>query len=327
MGTLAKVIAPDISSPLGYTARSVEFEDACRIVERTFEERDRRFSRFRDDSELAKVNECAGRWTRVSEEFLTILQMSLDAARETDGLFDPTVLPALVAAGYDRDFSDIVVQARFAAHTPTSTGRWSDVEILGNRLRMPGGVALDFGGIAKGWTVDTAVERVSDLLPWVLVDAGGDLRIVGDVPEAGLEVAVEDPSDQSREVVRLHLRSGALATSSITSRAWGPNLHQLIDPRTWKPAATDVLQATVWAATCADAEVGSKWALLSGSEMLERVYATLVFEDGSVVTNLPTTEIAGGADLRPERRSERDQVVPRRDPRHRVRRPQARSPR
>ena len=56
-------------------------------------------------------------------------------------------------------------------------------------------------------------------------------------------------------MLRLALTHGALATSSIVRRSWGPNLHHLIDPRTGRPAATDVVQASVWADTCVDAEV------------------------------------------------------------------------
>ena len=115
-------------------------------------------------------------------------------------------------------------------------GRWTDVEIDGDRIRLPDDVALDFGGIAKGWTVDICANFGADMLPWVLVEAGGDLRIGGAVATPGLDIAVEDPHDPSAEILRLRLLDGSLATSSVTRRAWGPNLHHLIDPRTGQPA-------------------------------------------------------------------------------------------
>ena len=82
------------------------------------------------------------------------------------------------------------------------------------------------------------------------------------------------------------MERGALATSSVTMRSWGPGIHHLIDPRTGRPADTGVLQATMWAPSCAAAEIGSKWALLSGDQILDRLPAILVHEDGSIVTNL-----------------------------------------
>lgn len=217
-----------------------------------------------------------------------MLGQALDAARRTNGLFDPTVLPALVAAGYDRDFNDVLAGARDALRIVAPCGRWTDIEREGNMIRLPPDVALDFGGIAKGWTVDVAAELVSELLPWVLVEAGGDLRVDGQIAPPGLEIALEDPHDPNAELLRLRLVDGALATTSVTRRSWGPNLHHLIDPRTGQPARTGVVQATCWAPTCREAELLSTWALLAGRPVLDRISATLVLEDGTVVTNMPS---------------------------------------
>ena len=175
-------------------------------------------------------------------------------SRRTDGLFDPTVLPALVAAGYDRDFDDVIAGARDVLRTATPCGRWADIELDGNLVRMPPDVALDFGGSTKGWTVDVAAELASRSVPWVLVEAGGDLRVAGEVEEPGLDIALEDPHDPG-ELLRFRLLYGSLATSSVTRRAWGPDLHHLIDPRTRQTVTHGVVQATTWAPSCREAEV------------------------------------------------------------------------
>jgi thiamine biosynthesis lipoprotein len=118
------------------------------------------------------------------------------------------------------------------------------------------------------------------------VNAGGDLRLRGTAPEGAVSVAVEDPEDAQAELARLHLSHGALATSSVTRRAWGPRLHHLIDPATGRPVVGPVLQATVWAPTCAEAEVAAKDALLSGEAALERSAAIVVLRDGEVHSSL-----------------------------------------
>ncbi|HEX9122339.1 MAG TPA: FAD:protein FMN transferase [Actinomycetota bacterium] len=263
------------------------FARAARAVGSVFAREELRFSRFRADSELSRVNARAGRWTKVSPSFAALLGYSLEAAARSAGLFDPTVLPALVAAGYDRDFDELLAGARDALHPPRPCGRWTHIELDGELLRLPRDVGLDFGGVAKGWTVDLAARAaVEEGLPWAVVNAGGDLRIAGTPPADGISVSVEDPDDRSAEVARLSLESGALATSSVTARAWGPGLHHLIDPRTGLPADTGVVQATVWAPTCAEAEVRSTWALLEGPAVLDRTSAVLVMDDGRVVMNL-----------------------------------------
>jgi len=263
------------------------FERASRSVELVFAREERCFSRFRADSELSYVNARAGRWTKVSTEFATLLGYSLEAAGHSGGLFDPTVLPALVAVGYDRDFDEVIAGARGALHPPQPCARWPEIELDGDLLRLPHGVGLDFGGVAKGWAVDLAAQAaVAEGLAWAVVNAGGDLRIAGRPPAAGVEVGIEDPESPDEEATRLTLVSGALATSSITTRSWGPGLHHVIDPRSGLPAATGVLQASVWAETCAEAEIRSKWALLEGLPALERMSAVLVMEDGRIVMNL-----------------------------------------
>ncbi len=255
-------------------------------VRRLFENREARFSRFRSDSELSRVNAHAGRWTRVSPDFLVLLHLALEGATESDGLFDPTVLPALTAAGYDRDFAHVRESSRPTDPEPLPRGSWRDIEVEGHRVRMPQHMMLDFGGIAKGWTVDAAAELTVGVLPWALVEAGGDLRLAGEVPAGAIDAGVENPFEPGSNLLVLRLSHGALATSSTTTRTWGPSLHHLIDPRTWRPAATGVVQATAWGPTCGEAEVRAKWALLAGSAAFDRVAATIVYEDGRIVTNL-----------------------------------------
>ena len=101
-----------------------------------------------------------------------------------------------------------------------------------------------------------------------------------------VQVGVVDPHDPSVEILQVGLTGGALATTSVVTRSWGPGLHHVIDPRTGLPAATGVLQATVWAETCTEAEVMSKWALLSGPRVLRELPAALVMEDGRVLVSL-----------------------------------------
>ena len=279
MGTLVTLITPADAPPAAV-------DEAFGVVRTTFRREDDRFSRFREATELSRVNAAAGEWTRVSKPFRRVLRAALDAAHRTRGLFDPTVLPSLLAIGYDRDFDEVIAGARLALHPPEPCGRWREIRLQDDRVLIPAGVALDFGGIAKGWTVDRAARRVRGLLPWALVDAGGDLRMVGRPPGGAYEIGVEDPHDATVEILRLAVGRGAIATSAVTARAWGPDLHHLIDPRTGLPARTGVIQATVWAPTCARAEVGSKWALLAPDEALDRLPAVLVRDDGVVVTNL-----------------------------------------
>jgi thiamine biosynthesis lipoprotein len=284
MGTqIAILLAGDTSEPIAMTALD--------RVAKIFSAEERRFSRFRDDSELIAVNAASGRWTNVSVGFQRLVRFALRQANRTGGLFDPTVLHALVAAGYDRDFDEVLAGARGALQPPHPCGRWDEIDLRPGQLRLPAGVGLDLGGVAKGWTADLAAEAAVDSgLPWAVVSAGGDMRIAGDT--AGIDVAIEDPWIATEEMARVHLTRGALASSSTTRRAWGPGLHHIIDPRTGAPSDAAALQATVWAATCAEAETLATWAILTGPEALDTVPGAIVTSDGDLFLNFAPEEVA-----------------------------------
>ncbi len=277
MGTEVLVITPS-------TSDLRQRVDALSQIRSVFHSQERRFSRFRGDSEISSVNAAAGRWTAVSHGFEGLVRFALEQAERTGGLFDPAALDAVVAAGYDRDLDEVLAGARGALRPPRPCGRWAEIEVRPGALRLPAGVGLDLGGVAKGWTVDLAVDAALRTgLPWTFISAGGDLRMAGDAP--GGEVVIEDPVNREVEVARVLLRAGALASSSITKRAWGPDLHHLIDPRTGLPSDAHVLQATVWAPTCAEAEVWAKWALLTGPSALATITGAIATADGELRTN------------------------------------------
>ncbi len=279
MGTDIIVIGPAHAS----------FDRAAKRVQARFAAEDKRFSRFRGESELTAVNRRAGERTAISPPFAEVLGLALGASARTDGLFDPTVHDALVAAGYDRDFDDVLAGARGTLHPATPCGRWTEIVAEPDSVVLPPGVHLDLGGIAKGWCVDRAAEdAIGAGLPWVLVNAGGDLRLLGDAPP--VDVDIEDPEVPAAELLRVTLRSGALATSSVCKRAWGPDAHHVIDPRTGAPARTNVLQATVWAPTCADAEIDATQALLLGTDAVHLFPATLVTRDGEILVSMRQEE-------------------------------------
>ena len=79
--------------------------EAERLLAAELDAIDRACSRFRPDSELMRANDAAGRLTPISGLFAEAVGVALRAAEQTEGAVDPTVAPALVALGYDRDFA------------------------------------------------------------------------------------------------------------------------------------------------------------------------------------------------------------------------------
>jgi thiamine biosynthesis lipoprotein len=238
--------------------------DGFGLVEREFERLEAILSRFRSDSELARLNRLGG--LRASDDLLAVTRRALAAREATQGLFDPTVHDALVAAGYDRSFDRL--DPRTTPGPPVACG--GAVELTGRRIRLAPGVRLDFGGIGKGYAVDRAVAMLGRYGP-ALVNAGGDVAVRG----GRFPVGVDVPGAP----LTLELTHGALATSGSDRRRWTGG-HHLIDPRTGAPAVTPYLRVTVAAASAVDAEVLAK-AVYLGAEVGDTP-AVLVHADGRV---------------------------------------------
>jgi thiamine biosynthesis lipoprotein len=279
------------------TPSAARAEPAFDAAQRTIGQAERCLSRFRPDSELARLNARAGSWTTVSPLLADVLGASLQAARRTGGLCTPTILAALEAAGYDRDFAQLrrspavpdpsaggvlavadrsgrpphvaLRQLRPAgvAGRPRHAWRGVHLDLATGRARLPAGVRLDLAGVAKGWTADRVAEILAPVGP-CLVDMGGDLVGRGAPPGlAGWPVAVADPADPDANLALVLLRNAAIATSGTDFRRWshrGGVAHHLIDPRTGAPSRTDVWTASVIAQTALAADVHTKTALLLG---------------------------------------------------------------
>ena len=151
-----------------------------------------------------------------------------------------------------------------------SFGSWRRVrsDCATRSVSLPADLALDFGGIAKGWTVDRVALVYAPLGP-VLVDAGGDLRVIGTVDGEAWPIGVQAPFEPERDRAIVCVRDGALATSSIGGRRWqrgDRTLHHVIDPRTGTAAQSDLHSVTVRAPTAMMADVAAKVVLVLGSE-------------------------------------------------------------
>jgi thiamine biosynthesis lipoprotein len=258
-----------------------------------FEDWEQIFSRFRADSELSQLNRRAGQWTRISTTMWEVTHLALVAARWTDGLYSPTILGALEAAGYDRNFEAITASAE--PITPQPDGQWQAIQrqSLKRSICLPPNVHLDLGGIVKGWAADRAVKKLAVHGP-ALIDAGGDVAVSGPRADGSpWPIGVLNPFQPDQPFETLKIECGGVATSGKDYRRWlrdGQWQHHLIDPRTGLPAQADVLSATVIAPSAVEAEIAAKVIAITGSEQglawleVQPDYAAVIVrEDGRAV--------------------------------------------
>jgi thiamine biosynthesis lipoprotein len=153
-----------------------------------------KWSRFRPTSEISRMNDRAGSSVSVSPETVGLVERALEGARLKNGWYDPTVLGAMLRAGYDRSFE-------LLADAPPSNGsrlkfgyQGIEVDPLRSTVTLPRGVGFDPGGIGKGYAADLLVSELLDQgAAGVCANLGGDLRVRG----AGALAADRGPSGSS----------------------------------------------------------------------------------------------------------------------------------
>ena len=244
------------------------------VAGREIDRLDRLWSRFIADSDVSRLNRAGGAPVEVAPATVELIARAAEGWRITGGLFDPTLLNEVVAAGYDRDFDEI--RANGGGPAPASSPTrpaGPDLPISldpeSSTASVASGVGFDSGGIGKGLGADlVAAELRREGASAAMVNLGGDLRAAGAPADGPWMVGLDNPFEPAGPpAAELVLRDGALATSTSLVRRWrqqGQERHHLIDPRTGQPCESDVASVSVVADEGWRAEALAKAALLVG---------------------------------------------------------------
>jgi FAD:protein FMN transferase len=214
------------------------------------------------DSELSRLNnEGACRPLTVSSDTFSVLRRAHALAAESDGAFDYTIAPTLARWG--------MLPARLSRENP---GGWRDVRLLGQRrVRFLRPLALDLGGIAKGFAVDKALGVLrAGAVTAAMVNAGGDLAAFG----APYLVHLRHPCLPQSFTRSIELSESALATSSpcFTEHRWrGRRVSHLVNPIR-RTAVTGGVSVSVRARECWLADALTK-VVLNAPALAERLLA------------------------------------------------------
>lgn len=244
-----------------------------------------KWSRFRGDSEVSRLNAAGGAPRTVSADTRRLVAAAVDAWRVTGGLFDPTVLPSLRGLGYSTTFDAIAADSEIDfLGTPAPGCSGISVDEGSGTVTLPLGVEFDAGGIGKGLAADmVATELLAAGAIAALVDLGGDIRCAG---THAWTIDIAHPW-KSTPLAHLHVADAGIATSSTQRRRWGAGRqrHHIIDPRTGMPSATQIVAATVISADARSAEVWAKTILLRGGLLPSDLTAMVVSEDGAITAS------------------------------------------
>lgn len=237
----------------------------------TFE---RQFSRFLPSSELSVFNRSAGLKVPISLQFKDILVAAKKMSEETDGLYNPFILPALQRAGYKKSAAPGYEDDPVDDFSNRSVVTIDRLIIEKNTASIPYGTALDLGGCGKGYLADQLRKQLNNskiLGYWISM--GGDVATFGhDGDGNNWTIKIQNAENLKTAGVWSIVcpkspygiaTSGTFHRKNQTSKIkW----HHIVDPLTLKPAKTDIRLATVCANTALEADVLASCAVILGSK-------------------------------------------------------------
>ncbi len=248
MGTQARIVFYARSETEARQAASRAFE---RIVEL-----DDALSDWRADTELSRLNRLPPRnWHPVSQDLFDVLAMAQEVAQATDGAFDVTVGP--LTQLWRRAWKSATPPSPEEIEGALGCVGWKHLHLNPANRTVKfalDGMALDLGGIGKGYACDEALEALRAAgIRRALVDIGGDLAASGPPPgERGWRIGIGNGIDRAS----VALAYEAIATSGDSERfleTSGERFSHIVAPRTGQ-GLTHRTQVTVQAKTAAIAD-------------------------------------------------------------------------
>jgi thiamine biosynthesis lipoprotein len=232
-----------------FGTNATELEDAVEAAFLAIAKVHRLMSFHDPESDVSRMNrEACYKRVRVHPWTRRVLKSAQEFSRSTDGIFDVTIAKQLVKWSYLP-----------RSNARVGRGSWRDIilEATGHvRFRRP--LLIDFGGIAKGFVVDRAVEILKRKRVMAgIVNAGGDLRVFGSASQL---VHLRHPKQPNRAAGSVRLRERAIATLGIYfahTKKRGRCVSPMLDGRTGR-AAYDLISVTVGAANCMTADALTK---------------------------------------------------------------------
>ena len=229
---------------------------------------ERKFSRYRADNIIHRINHAGGQPITVDDETAGLIDYAVTCWEMSGGMFDITsgALRRVWTFDGGRRVPDDAAVSRALEHVG-----WHKVTWRPPALTLPRDMEIDFGGIGKEYAVDRAAAAIAVAGQGAcLVNFGGDL-FAGGARRGGRPwaVGVDDPGRTGEAALyKLEFERGGLATSGDARRfvMWnGQRLGPILDPRAGWPVRDAPRSVTVLAGTCVEAGTLSTLACLRGA--------------------------------------------------------------
>jgi thiamine biosynthesis lipoprotein len=233
MGTVVEITLVGEEEEIARKAALQAFQEIKRI--------EHLMSPWIESSDVSRINRSAGKeWVKVSPETMAVIKKALEVAQLSEGGFDITVGPLVQLWRNAREKGIPPPMQEIKKNLSLVNFREVTFNSEGRVFLNKEGMAIDLGGIAKGYAVDKAFELLRDLgYKNLIVNAGGDLRVGGTKLDQPWSIGIQHPRESQKIMVRVSASDIAIATSGDYEKFFihqGKRYHHILNPRNGFPA-------------------------------------------------------------------------------------------
>ena len=202
-----------------------------------------------ENSPLYALNHAGGAWTTLDGDLLALLSDSKALCEKTGGALDITAYPAVQAWGFISKDYRVPGEAELAGLASRIDYAALELDLKGGRARLPEGMEVELGAVAKGYTGDRLAQLMAQLgVESAIFSLGGNVQAVGSKPDGSpWRVAIQDPDGQGNLAI-VEVTDKAVVTSGGYQRYFeqdGVTYWHILDPDTAAPARTGLKSVTV----------------------------------------------------------------------------------
>ena len=284
MGTLVEITVSHSDPDLIQAVTTQAFDEMKRI--------EQLMSTYLPDSEISRINRAAGKEAvPVSPEVEEVIREGIYWSEQSGGAFDITVEPLVQL--WDFDGEKEIIPSENTIRKTASLVNYKNIELKDHTVRLKNqGMAINVGGLAKGYAVDRAIAILRGKVPNGIVNAGGDLFAFGEKTQGtSWNIGLQHPRKPQDLMAAFAVKNQAIATSGDYQRYFikdGVRYHHIFDPRNGKPARL-MISATIITTEVMDADALATAVFVMGPakgiewiDAMENVEAMVVLEDGSI---------------------------------------------
>lgn len=284
MGTLVEITVSHSNTEIIETVTTQAFDEMKRI--------EQLMSTYLPDSEISRINRAAGKKAiPVSPEVEEVIREGIFWSEQSGGAFDITVEPLVQL--WDFDGEKEIIPGKNTLRKTASLVNYKNIVIKDHTVRLKKrGMAINVGGLAKGYAVDRAISLLRGKVSNGLVNAGGDLFAFGHKNKQDpWTIGLQHPRKPQDLLAAFAVKNQAIATSGDYQRYFikdGIRYHHIFDPQTGRPVRL-MISATLITTEVMDADAMATAVFVMGPdkgmewvESMVNVEAMLVLEDGSI---------------------------------------------